>query len=175
MDTWVLMGDTKFAISKSACVTLWRRVRRGHKRDPSFSYGTVDRYVHFSWFEHNAHFPLDVYWQYSYKHPWNNFASFFPFLWYIKLGKLRHIHDRWGRRLFLQWIYHLWSLIKKIACVSVVKVWANSVRGPNPKWPPGIILNNRTGRSKVTICPRNYCDTFCVPNLGIINPFVTPF
>ena len=53
--------------------------------------------------------------------------------------------------------------LKKIAWLPVVKVWANSVRGPNPKWPPATILKNSTGQSKVTICPRNYCDTCYTP------------
>ena len=40
--------------------------------------------------------------------------------------------------------------------MPVVKVWAKSVRGPNPKWPPVAILKTRMGHSKITICPRNY-------------------
>ena len=79
-------------------------------------------------------------------------------------------------KLFSQWIYHPWSLNwKQIAWVPVVKVWSNSMRGPNPKWPPATILKNRTGQNKVTICLWNYCDTCYTPNLRLINPFLKPF
>ena len=42
-------------------------------------------------------------------------------------------------------IYHLWKLKEKIALVPIVKMWANSVRGQNQKWPPASIIKKTMG------------------------------
>ena len=113
-----------------------------------------------------------------------NLQIFFKSIWKIPSAS-GHSHSSWviwsncvtvesGGCFLNGFIIHE-GWIKKIAWVPVVKVWANSVRGPNPKWPPAAIFKNRMGHSKITICPRKYWDTCFIYNLRLINPFLKPF